>query len=97
MIHEYATAVAEQMGLTLSRVALVNGGLLGCKDCHLLQLYSGEHSECAVIYQRDLVNLSEGIYCDRLETRIRSALTSLQIMKSKQGQAANPVISTKQI
>ena len=80
MVQEYAADIAAQMGITLSRVAVVDGKLLGCRDSHLLQLYSGGHMETVLIYQRELEDLQNGLGCARLEARIRAAITRLKML-----------------
>ena len=60
MIQEYAADLAAQMGIKLSRVSVVDGKLLGCRDSNLLQLYSGDNMESALIYQQELGDLQNG-------------------------------------
>jgi len=78
MINQFTTSLAEQMGIPLSRVSLVDGMLLGCRDFHLLQLYSGGRVECALISKAELDALNEGIQMDKLEERIRKTLKKMQ-------------------
>lgn len=82
MIKEFAAGLAAQMGMTLSRVSIVDGKLLGCRDSHLLQLYSGGQMESALIYQSEIEALQHGISCNRLETRIRTALARLKTVSA---------------
>jgi len=78
MIEEFAANLAAQMGIELSRVTVVDGKLLGCRDSHLLQLVSDGRTESAIIYQLDLDDLQHGISGNRLETRLKAALSRLQ-------------------
>ena len=78
MIREYTAGLAAQMELKLSRVSIIDGKLLGCRDSHLLQIYSDSHMESVLIYQSELETLQNEIQSDRLETRIRGALTRLK-------------------
>jgi hypothetical protein len=80
MIKTYVTSLAEQMGIKLSRVSFVDGKLLGCRDSHLIQLYSNGEMESALVYQRELEALQDGIRRERLELRIRTALSRLQML-----------------
>ena len=80
MIQEYAADLAARMGITLSRVSVVDGKLLGCRDSNLLQLYSGGHMESALIYRQELEDLQNGVRRHRLETRICAALSRLKIL-----------------
>ena len=78
MIREYTAGLAAQMEIKLSRVSIIDGKLLGCRDSHLLQIYSDNHMESVLIYQSELETLQNEIQSDRLETRIRGALTRLK-------------------
>jgi hypothetical protein len=80
MIEAYAASLAAKMGIELSKVSIVDGKLLGCRDSHLLQLHSDDHIESALVYQRELEDLHNGINRDGLERRIRAALSRLRIM-----------------
>jgi hypothetical protein len=86
MLKEYALSLAEQMGITLSRISVIDGRLLGCRDSHLLQLYSDGTMESVLVYQREIQSLQDGARPERLEHRIRIALSRLQL--AKQGSAA---------
>ena len=78
MLQEHVAGLAAQMGITLSRVSFFDGKLLGCRDCHLIQIYAQGHMESAVIFQQDLENMNKGIASKRLETRLVTALSRLQ-------------------
>jgi hypothetical protein len=77
MIQKYAVDLATKMGIKLSQVQLFDGKLLGCRDCHLLQLHSDDQMGIAIVFQQDLEYLQHGITSIRLETRLRSALSRL--------------------
>lgn len=80
MIREYAATLAAQMGIELTRVSVVDGKLLGCRDSHLVKLYSNGQMESALIYQSEFEDLQKGIRRDRFEARIRAALSRLKIV-----------------
>jgi hypothetical protein len=80
MIQEYVADLAAQMGIKLSRVSVVDGTLLGCRDSNLLQFYSNGHMESALIYRQELEDLQNGVMRPKLETRIRTALSSLKML-----------------
>jgi hypothetical protein len=90
MITDYATCLAKQMGIALSRVSVVDGKLLGCRDSHLLKLSSDDQTECALIFNQELEDLEKGVRRDRLETRIRSALMRLQKLSESSIQTDHP-------
>ena len=80
MIKEYVSDIALQMGIVISRVALVEGNSLGCADSHLLNISSNGRIVGAIVYTKDLESLKGKVDCDRLEVRIRSALSRLKIL-----------------
>lgn len=80
MIHKYTADLATQMGIKLSRVSVVDGKLLGCRDSNLLQLYSNGHMESALVYRQELEDLQNGYNRLRLESRICAALSRLKIL-----------------
>ncbi len=80
MIKKYVSNIAVQIGLELSKISLVDGQTLGCRDTHLLSMSIKERIVSTIIYQSDLENLVKGIGCDRLEIRIRMALSRLQLL-----------------
>ena len=80
MIKEYATELATQTGMKLSGVTVVEGRRVGCLDVHLLHLTVDEHMVSALVYQSELDELQNNSCCDRLEMKIRTALSRLQIL-----------------
>lgn len=80
MIEKYVSDLAARIGVKLSKVSLVDGRTLGCRDSYLLNMSKKEHVVSAIVYQSDLADLDKGLGCDRLEIRIRSALSRLQLM-----------------
>ena len=78
MIREYAADLAAQTGIKLSRVSVVEGHRIGCLDVHLLHLAADGQLVSAFVYQSELDKLQVGESCERLESRIRSALSGLQ-------------------
>jgi hypothetical protein len=80
MIREYAEDLATQTGMKLSGVTVVEGRRVGCLDVQLLHLTAENHLVSALVYQSELDELQNGSCCERLETKIRSALSRLQIL-----------------
>lgn len=85
MINKYVSALAAQAGLKFTKVSLVDGLPLGCRDTFLLNISAKERLVSAIIYRTELENLENGLSCDRLELRIRSALSRLQLMLFETG------------
>jgi len=77
IIKEYATGIAAQMGMKLTKISVIEGQRIGCLDVHLLNLARGNQIVSALVYQTELDRLQNGFQCDRLETKIRSALSRL--------------------
>jgi len=77
MIQEYVQDIAVQMKVHLSQLSLVEGRDVGCLDVHLLKLSSDGHQQSALVYQSELDKIGTGACCERLELRIRAALSGL--------------------
>jgi hypothetical protein len=82
MIREYVADLALQMGIRVSQVSLVEGRTVGCLDVHLLNLASDGQRASTLVYQSELDDLQSGSCCERLETKVRSALARLQMMQA---------------
>jgi hypothetical protein len=80
MIEEYVTDTAMQMGIRLSQLSIVEGRRVGCLGVHLLNLACEDQIVSTLVYQTELNKLQDGTYSERLETKIRSALSQLKIM-----------------
>lgn len=80
MIHEYVSDIAAQMGIALTRVSLVNGKFLGCRDAHSLMMSAKSCSFSAIVYQAELEQLLNGGTSERLESEVRHSLSRLQSM-----------------
>ena len=80
MIQDYVQDLAAQMCIVLTTVSVVEGETAGCLDVCLLHLSAKGHLVNALVYQSDIENLQNGGCCDRLELRIRAALSRLKIL-----------------
>lgn len=80
MIEKYVSELAEQMGMKLSKIYLVEGKLVGCLDSHTLMMSSKGCNVSTIIYQTDLEHLKQGNGCSHLEANIREKLSRLQIL-----------------
>lgn len=78
MIKEYAAKLAEQTGVRLSRVSVVEGRRVGCLDVHLLHISSDGQLVSALVYQSELDELQNHSSCERLELKIMNALSRLK-------------------
>lgn len=79
MIQKYVADLADQMGISLTRFSVIDGRSVGCLSVHLLHLGTDDKLVSALIHQSDLDALSNNICCDRLELKIRAALSRLEI------------------
>lgn len=77
MIQEYVYNIAAQLNMQLSQVSVVEGRGVGCLDVHLLNVASNGRLVSVLVYQPELDKLQNGGSCERLESRIRSALSGL--------------------
>lgn len=80
MIISHAGDLAVQMGIKLSRVSVVDGKSIGFLDCYLLHLYLDEQKVSVLIYQPELEDLQNGIYNDRIDSKIRAVLKQLKVL-----------------
>jgi hypothetical protein len=81
LIHNYVYDIAAQMKIQLSQVSVIEGRNVGCLDVHLLNVTSNSHLVSVLVYQSELDKLQIGERCERLETRIRSALSGSQMLR----------------
>jgi len=82
MIRDYASDIAAQMKVQLSNVTVIEGRKLDCFDAHLLKLDADGQQVSLLLYQSELDELQNNIVGDRLEQRIRSALSRLQSLSA---------------
>jgi hypothetical protein len=80
MIRDYAIDIAAQSGIKLSDVTVIEGRKLDCFDAHLLKLDTDDQQISLLLYQSELDELQSNFVSDRLEQRIRSALSRLQTL-----------------
>jgi translation initiation factor 6 (eIF-6) len=80
LIQKYVYDIAAQMKIQLSQVSVIEGRNVGCLDVHLLNVTSNGHLVSVLVYQSELDKLQIGDRCERLESRIRSALSGLQVL-----------------
>jgi len=81
MIKEYTSDISDQVGIFLSKIQLIEGSKVGCLDIHLMNLSSEDHIVSVLVYQADIDKLVSGESCDRLELKIRTALSRLNTLK----------------
>jgi hypothetical protein len=80
MIREYITILAAQSGIHLSGVSVIDGRKVGCSNAHLLNLIADGNLISTLVQQSELEELQNGLNCERLEIKIKSALFRMQIL-----------------
>lgn len=80
MIVGYATDLAMQMDIKLTRVSVVEANTLGCPESRLIHLYSNCQMVSTIIYQPELDDLQNRISSDRVDVKIRAALSRLKLL-----------------
>jgi hypothetical protein len=80
MIREYAAEFAAQKGMVLSGIRFVDGRTVGCLDVHLLHLAVDQHQVSALVYQSELDALQCGSCVERLDMKLRKALSRLHML-----------------
>jgi len=85
MIRDYVHDIAAQMNVQLSRLSVIDGCNVGCRDVHLLNLTSNGHQHSALVYQSEMDKIQTGEFCERLDFRIRSTLSHLKMKLEQRG------------
>jgi len=80
MIQEYVVKLAEQSGIQLSGISVVDGRMVGCNDAHPLHLTADGNLVSVLVHQSELDELQSCTYCERLEIKIKTALSRLQVL-----------------
>ncbi len=80
MVKVFAEDVAMQMGIELSQVTVVKGRSVDRLDTYLLHLVSGNHEANTVMYQSEFDDLIDGQDYDRMELKLRFALSRLELL-----------------
>jgi hypothetical protein len=80
MIQTYAVKLAEQSGIQLSRVSVIEGRKVGCSNAHLLHLIADGNLVSALVQQSELEELQSSSYCEQLDIKIKTALSRLQVL-----------------
>jgi hypothetical protein len=80
MVTEYVNDIARQMNVPVSGVTTVEGARTGCLGVHLLNISFKGKAVSALMYQKELEDLQNSVYSDRLELKVRSALLRLQLL-----------------
>lgn len=79
MIQEYVVNLAAQMEIPLSKISVVKGRDVGSFSVHLLNLSTDNHLVSALVNQSEMEALQNDSNCERLELKIRDALSRLQL------------------
>jgi hypothetical protein len=82
MIQKYAIKLAEQSGIQLSGVSVIEGSKVGCSNTHLLHLIADGNLVSALVQQSELEELQSSSYCEGLEIKIKTALSRLQTLSA---------------
>ncbi len=80
MVEKLSKDIAKEIGVDITSVSMFDGHQVGCLDVFLLQLYAQGYSVNALVHQHELDLLDEGGTCDKLNFKIRAALTRLKSM-----------------
>ncbi len=78
MIDDYVKAVANQLGIRLSRIEMIDGQAVSCLDAHLLHLSAEGHTVSAIVHSQELDVVLAGKFCEPLELRLLSVLYQLK-------------------
>ena len=79
MIADFITDLASNMNILLTKVSIVDGSTVGCKDSHILNMSSKGKTVSALAFNDELNDLQNCVQNDRLELKIRTALGKLNM------------------
>jgi hypothetical protein len=79
MITKYVYDLADQSGIKLTCITLVDGSSYGLPDTFLLQMFKKNRLTTALIYQSELDELEQGIQSNLLTNKINSALATITL------------------
>ncbi len=80
MIEKTVKDIAAELNMHAPKVSITDGRRLGCRDMHMLTLEFGSKRSTVLIFQTDLDQLRNSIFCERLDENIRTAITRLKKM-----------------
>jgi hypothetical protein len=81
MIHELIDDISLRVGFRQGpAVSMIDGKDVGCLDVFLLHLNFEKHFVSTLAYKSEIDRLQQKEVCERLETRIESALLRLKLM-----------------
>lgn len=80
MIEKLSRDIAAEIGLDIANVSLFDGHQVGCLDVFLLQMYAQGYSVNALVHQHEVDLIEQGGTSDKLNYKIRAALTRLKSM-----------------
>jgi len=79
MIRNLVMKFAEEAGIKLTKIDVIEGKNAGCLDAGLLRIFSDKHSVNEIIYWSEMQALQSGCNTVELEQRICRALSKLKI------------------
>jgi hypothetical protein len=79
-IEQFVHEIADQMGIDLSEVSVINGDQIGFHGKNLLTIYTKDHLVKSLVNKTDIANLQNNDFCDSLEIKILTAMSQLQVI-----------------
>lgn len=78
MIRNLVMKVAEEAGIELTKIDVIDGKDVGCLDAGLLRIYSDHHFVSEILYSSEMIGISNGLQNTAFELRILRALNHLK-------------------
>ena len=78
MVSEYVISFANQIGVKLTDVRLVEGRTVGCIDVYLLHMVANNRQTSMLVYQSDLDALQNGLCVTNLDNRLNTVLQDIK-------------------
>jgi len=80
MVSEYVISFANQIGVKLTDVRLVEGRTVGCIDVYLLHMVANNRQTSMLVYQSDLDALQNGSCVTNLDNRLNTVLQDIKLL-----------------
>ena len=78
MVSEYVISFANEIGVKLTDVRLVEGRTVGCIDVYLLHMVANNRQTSMLVYQSDLDALQNGSCVTNLDNRLNTVLQDIK-------------------
>jgi hypothetical protein len=84
MIHGYVKEIAEQNGVAVDSITLLDGERIGVLDAYLMKLHCNGHMVSTLLFKKELDAIKDGQVSERFQREIAKALTRLHVLSGSE-------------